>query len=472
MRRRHPSALELGAWFDRESCEHVGPHLAECNRCRGAIHRLRRVRAALRGQPSPPPLPALLGLKGARRWQPAVPSLAILIVLGLATAVLLPVERIGNGSRSYEAQSEGPASPAGSGQPAQPGEAASGGEATLSQPSPPVAPSRNHSTLPPKKNARRALRLGVAVPTTGSSAEEGTEVLDAVRRAIAGANAAGGVGGRPVEMVALPAETADPAALPAELDALVGGFGISPVAGVSWLLPADPAIEGTDVIPAELSPRAVGARLGADLDSRKFIGAVGVVVGEGPDAALADGLGSQFPIFKVRAAPDTSCESELLALRRAEVVALAVAGPPDLAGRCAYAAIGAGWHPPGGLLLAPSAAYARLNLLAAVQGARTVLGLPWPTSQNPGSVRFQVALLGSRSYRALVSFAAAELAVQMARSKGSVSAESARSGGSWRSDLLELEGAVNRGAVVVVAGPDGWMPLPLPTNKPSTLPVG
>ena len=91
------------------------------------------------------------------------------------------------------------------------------------------------------------------------------------------------------------------------------------------------------------------------------------------------------------------------------------------------------------------------------QGARTVLGLPWPLSDSPGVKRFRAAVPNSASYRALESFAAAELAVKVARASGGRNisvADVAR--GTWKTDLLDFQGTTNNAAGVVVLGNRGW----------------
>jgi len=105
---------------------------------------------------------------------------------------------------------------------------------------------------------------------------------------------------------------------------------------------------------------------------------------------------------------------------------------------------------------APSAAYRDTSEASAVPGATTVLGLPWPTSAAPGSARFRAVVPGVSSYRAMVSFAATELAVAVARAAGSVT-PAAVAGGTWRSDLFDYTGTANAGAQSVVTSPVGWV---------------
>jgi hypothetical protein len=88
-------------------------------------------------------------------------------------------------------------------------------------------------------------------------------------------------------------------------------------------------------------------------------------------------------------------------------------------------------------------------------GARTVLGLPWPTSTAPGAARFR-ANTSSLSYRALVSYAATELAIDVARQQGGVSLQSIADG-LWRNDLIDLSGLTSRVNTLVVAFLGTWL---------------
>ncbi len=316
---------------------------------------------------------------------------------------------------------------------------------------------------------RTVLRLGLVVPTRGAAAAEGAEVARTVRRRVGAANAAGGVGGSPVELVVAAAE--DPAAvaaLPRRVSVLVGGFGAAPPTGVPWLFPADPSVGGPGVVSAEASPEVAGQRVGALLQGQRLGGPVGVVVGSGAESALAAGLASKVSTTTAAAGSDTSCVSEVVALRRSGAVALAVAGPPDLAARCLRAAAQTLWSPPLGTIVAPSAAYAGLDAVSEARGTRTVLGLPWPTAPGGGPARFRAAG-GTRSYRALVSFAATELAIEVARQKGPVSV-AAMAADTWRSDLFVVEGN-SIGLVPVVIGTDGWVPAPELGTAPPLPPV-
>ena len=172
---------------------------------------------------------------------------------------------------------------------------------------------------------------------------------------------------------------------------------------------------------------------------------------------MGAGLASKVPTSTVTAAADSTCAAEVASLRGGGAVALAVAGPRELAVRCLRAAARAGWQPPYGTIVAPSSAYARLEAVPEAQGARTMLGLPWPTSSAVGAARFR-SIASSRSYRALVSFAATEVALDVARQHGTVSLP-AVGRGTWRSDLVELGGTAVRARPAVV-GAQGWAAAP------------
>ena len=87
--------------------------------------------------------------------------------------------------------------------------------------------------------------------------------------------------------------------------------------------------------------------------------------------------------------------------------------------------------------------------------ARTVLGVPWPMSTSSGAIRYRSEVPGALSYRAIVSFAAAESAVDIARGANGLSA-SAISAASLESDLLPLDHGRNTGASVVAAVDGRW----------------
>jgi hypothetical protein len=285
------------------------------------------------------------------------------------------------------------------------------------------------------------LRLGVPVPTRGSLAGEGAEVLRAVRAVVERSNETGGVGGRRVEVVAVPTDDAAARAdALSRVQALVGGFAIEAPSGMPWIMPADVGPTGPDVAAAELAAEQAGAALAADLVARGTRGTVAAVMTPGPDAGLVTGLAKSLLVHSVEAGHKTSCDQEMAALRKRDVVALALAVPPDLARRCAGAAARIGWRPAGGLLLAPSAVYAHLERDLVTQGARSAVALTTPDADDSGSSRFRRSAPGCDSYRSLVSFAAAELALGAAGASNGALTMTGLRDKRWRSDLYDVEG--------------------------------
>jgi hypothetical protein len=331
-------------------------------------------------------------------------------------------------------------------------------------------PSSTAAPLPP-------FRMAVIVPTTGVFARESADIVKAVVAAATEANANGGVAGRKVEVVPVAANDAKTlGALSSHADVVVGGDANADAASMPWLLPADPGVTGDNVVPVEVDAHDAGTRLAQDLAARGISGKIGVVKGDGAEASLADGINdgvgkdSQVVTLTAGATPEPSssttthdttapapCSAEVAALKAQSAVAMAVAGSPVLAAQCIQAAEKAQWHPAGGVLLAPSAAYWHIDIIGGAIGARTVLGADWPTADTPGAARFRAAVPGSTSYRALESYAAATFAVDVARHDGghNPSVDDVRHG-TWKSDLYDFHGTANQKVAVVVLTPTGW----------------
>jgi hypothetical protein len=499
MQRRHPSPLELGAYFDGEHIEGVSEHLTRCRKCRESLEELRGVRSAVRGE-----LDLTDGsAKRRARWTVALIPVAASVALLLAVSAPpggLPVTRVENADDAALAPASAPdfevpvdsgdvtstsvpAVGAHTGSAATPAAGARAGSAKSSNgrdeatniatsavdagadplpaagaPTSKSAAGRSATaaaaapagrTVPPPTGP---LRLGVPVPTRGPSAGEGGEVLRAVKAVVDRANQRGGVAGRRVTVVAIPTDNEDARAdALAKVDALVGGFAIDAPAGMPWIMPADVGPTGPDVAAGELAAERAGAALGADLAARSSDGGtVGVVVVTGgPDAGLATGLARSRPVHTVDAGSNTSCDQEMIALRKRDVAALALAVPPDLARRCAAAAARMGWRPAGGLLLAPSAVYAHLERDLVTQGARTAVALSTPNANDAGPSRFRRSAPGCDSYRSLVSFAAAELALGAASATNGVLSLSSVKDRRWRSDLYDVDGGEHTTAHVL-----------------------
>lgn len=459
--RGHPRKMELGAWFDGEGSDRVGSHVMRCDRCQRHVDELSRLRSWLRAQPF-----VAMG-ESAEAESPSRGRRPVLVVAALVASFLVVAERSDGPSPLSTAAPSTTAAPAASSTTtAVPSDAVEsvpeiGDLVAPSLPSASAAPAADSVAAQAIARAKQPsaatpLRLGLIVPTAGVMAAEGAEVADVVRQRVSAANAAGGVAGLPVELAVAPAEDAEAVAdLVERVDVLVGGFGANAPPDTPWLLPADPSIAGPSVVPAEMTSRLAGTQLGSVLRRQGITGPVGVVVGSGPDSALASGLAAKTVTTTVAADEAGTCIPEVSALRRSGAVALAVAGSPDLAAKCMRAALRVMWLPPFGTILAPSAAYAGLHALPEALGARTVLGLPWPTSNAPGAARFR-ATTQSTSYRALVSYAATELAIDVARQKGGVSLDTVETG-AWRSDLFDLIGLNSRANTLVVAFLGTWL---------------
>jgi ABC-type branched-subunit amino acid transport system substrate-binding protein len=460
MMRRHPSPVDLATWFDGEGVDSVGWHVASCGRCRRKVDRFELVRSAVRGDPLPIlPAPRM----------PLVPVAAgLAVVLVAAVAIIgqsITTQRVAGAPSVFAHRAESPHAQVHRDTHVQIRTGAPRTTVPVTTRTPgkhaaprvvapePLQPTQTQSSMP-RSPSVPAITLGVLIPTTGPLAPEGRAVLTAVRTVADDANTTGGIHGAPIRIVAVPAEHPDRAPSMG-VRFLVGGFGADAPQGVSWLVPADADMHGSSVLAGELDPAEAGAELGQDLVDRKIDGPVGIVVGDGPDARFANGLASVVDVQRVAAHGESSCSRQVLDLRLAGVSALAVAGPPELQAKCASALSEQAWWPRGGILLPPSSAYAHLERLPFSDGARTVLGFPWPTDSDSGAAWFRQEVPRSTSYRSLVSFAAAELAVKILRSQPRGSSTDAAAG-SWISPLFRFEHGANVGARVVVAFQGGW----------------
>src|SRR5205085_6312412 len=106
-RRRHPSPMELGAFFDGEMIEGVGEHVARCRKCRESLEELHGVRSAVRGE-----LDLTDGSARRRaRWTVALIPVAAAIALLVAVAAPpggLPVTRVENADQAALAPAAAP----------------------------------------------------------------------------------------------------------------------------------------------------------------------------------------------------------------------------------------------------------------------------------------------------------------------------------------------------------------------------
>lgn len=449
------------AWYDGE--QHDGAvtgHIARCARCADLVLKMAAVDAAVRGAPTPSPAatrPAASHL--VRRAAPAVAVAAAIVTILAATvpgagsprsivaSALHSIEGSSAPSRAATAPAPRPvpttaALPAAG--PRNPS-ASPGISPAHPQPTPTVAP-----VLP-----GGALLLATVVPMAGPDSPSGAEVSRAVRAAVAQANATGGVNGRPVQLQVIPADAVASRDL-SGTTAFVGGFGATLPPTIPWLLPSDPDVSGPSVVAADPTPAAAGAALGSSVAQRDPAAVVGVIraAGDAPEGALADGLATTTHAIAVTADPESPCWDELWSLRTQRATALAVAGPAGLVARCLNAAADQGWRPRDGVLVPPSAAYAGLANFPSATGSQTMLGLPWPTSDQSGARQFR-SVTGSTSYPAEVAYAAAQLAIQVARSQGTLTMAQL-SDRSWSTALYQYAGSTNSGAQIVTAGAGAW----------------
>ncbi len=472
--------MELEAWFDGEApvddpSDELSWHAANCAKCFRHLETLSNLRVAVRGSlgAATPADASVLDLATLRaepawhRWSRPIVAVAaaLLVIAAVVGASQIHLHsRLASDRSAASGRTSSSKGSTGSGSATKSSAtSATSGSATQSRGSSSssgtASGSTGHTTVGPGSPTAGALTLAVIVPTVGTDAAEGTEVADAVRQAVAAANASGGVDGVPVQLTVVPAEdSAAIAALPGHVTAVVGGFGADPPASVPWLLPADPYASGANVVAAELSPAEAGARLGQELVQQGDTGTVGVVVGTGPDAALESGLAQEVPVSTVTAPSTGACLPALATLQAQGVDAVAVAGPPTLAASCVAALSTLLWAPAAGVLLAPSAAYDGVTSAGIVPGAAlfTVLGLPWPGSSSPGAALFRSVVPGDSSYQALVSFAAVEMAVQVARSVGVLTLHGLAAG-TWQNSLYNFAGADNVGAQVVEQSAGNWV---------------
>jgi hypothetical protein len=440
----HPSRRALVVWFDGHDDDVTAEHVAECQLCQREVQRLR-------------PIWEGRWVRGRTRLPLLRPAVASVLVIALLTS-------LGLATRRPTAPDLGPLL---TGVRSDRGAAASFTQGTPSQQirtaQTSAARQRLNTATPPLNTPvvqavapLTSLSLGVLVPRTGPFSSEGDEVVRAVREAVAEANADAAKPAFEVTVqVVYPEDEGALTDLSRRIDALVGGFGEVSIPGISWLLPADPDVTGPNVVAGEMSARAAGVRLGADLVARDFSGIVGVIQDDGPEASLADGLSTRVQTEVVKASEGTSCDQQILTLRNSGVTALALAMSPESVAACVKAAQRVAFRPDGGLLVPPSAAYEHLPLFSSTLGIRTVLGFPWPGSADSGAADFDSSVRGSRSYRALISFAAARLAIQVAQSRRSISYSSINAG-DWRGDLYWLDRGVNRNAKVVELEGNSW----------------
>ncbi|HLX88971.1 MAG TPA: hypothetical protein VKR22_11020, partial [Acidimicrobiales bacterium] len=232
--RRHPSRMQLQRWFDGEAPDSLDGHLASCPQCLGYLDSLSRIRLAVRsGLGTEAAAAPEAGVAEARtRRHVSAPVLVALPVLLLLAAALVPVlagvarahgsapkaSALGSHQRQVapttaSAAPDDPQDPSADVPKSRSGEglALFGLSATKTSAGtrPGVASTPDDGTgHGPLTPAIAPLRLAVVVPTEGAASADGAEITQAAQKALAEANASGGVAGVPVQLDTVAAEDA------------------------------------------------------------------------------------------------------------------------------------------------------------------------------------------------------------------------------------------------------------------------
>jgi hypothetical protein len=310
----------------------------------------------------------------------------------------------------------------------------------------------------------KALRIGVPVPDgVRAESDDALQVIRAVRAAVDAANANGGVAARPVTLDIVDAATV---ATGAPYDVLVGGIASTAATGEvivpgdkPWILPADPRVSGSSVLVAEPDAADAGRAVSATL----------TIAPTAPIAVLDDsGASSAFgrqvaltrrgPVATVAVPVGQTCDSSISSARKQQSAALVFALEDAQLRRCLDALARAAWMPSGGVLLPSYAAFSAPDVPFGVRGA-AALPLPWSSWNDPGVTRFRTVSGGATSYRALVSFAATELAIAIARENAGHVDLSRVASHPWRSDLFSFDGTRNIGLRPAQRTLGGWSPI-------------
>ena len=471
---RHPSERALMALHDGEVAEpeasRLRSHADSCARCRAWLSDLDRVGAVARGEVVPVVTPVL-----ARR---TLPPVAVRTIPALAASIAVVVGLVATDAsddRSQEVATAGSVPgiatppPAGAsdvrGATGGPGGAAASGDAAGAgtAPSQPNAasPAPNDAGVvaPPgggvaatDPDAEEPLRLGVLVPADdpGSAA-----VVKAVRAAAAATDPA-------AEVVV--GDTADPDSVDLlarrGVRALVGGYGAPPTLhsravslGLPWFGPTDVTDVAGSVLPFEVPHRTAGSLLATFAEAAGADRAF-ALVGSSPERRLADGVGDVLPTDRAVVPAKSDCKSDLPhGAAGADVVVLAL----DPAGVSACLAAFGGSAPGPLMVLIPSTA---VDAVTGSSGAPVVVATGAPLADDrddAGAARFR-RVTGVTSYRALVSFAATEVALHALASDPDEPLDAFRKGGAYRTDLVHLDPStdpVTRGVAVREVGTGG-----------------
>lgn len=466
--RRHPRRLELMALHDGEltvgRAAEVEAHAQECARCRRWLADLDYVGAFVRGEVIPTDMPT-------PRWRPApvfarlVPALAAVAAIALGMTLTEAPEPGGEnvdvaatGNVENVPLPEVPASPS----------TPDRGPAPDDSPSQPAPsdPVRERpedvdpgNTTPPRSSQPSAgddpagngdspqpIKLAVGVPQ--GQAGPGEAVVHAVATVLAEANQSGGIDGARLDLVVV--DSNDPemseALREAGVSALVGGYAgtgagyASPdETPIPWIAPADvaPSPVSDSVLMVEVDHETAGRMLGRYLGGDETTKAkVAAIAAPSPEAALVAGLSDEITVEHIPLS-SSSCAPELETAAQSGADALALALPPSDVSRCLSFLTGA--YPIREVVVPTTAVDSARAQTPQGLGLAAVLGAPTPDDDGPGATRFREATGIGDDYRALVSFAGAELAVELLGNDLSDPLGAFFAGDVYRSDLLTLD---------------------------------
>lgn len=439
--------------------DQVASHAATCDRCRAWLTDMGAVGAVVRGDvvPTFTPAPA---------WQPGpvvsrlIPALAAVVAVALGLVVAQPPgdrEQVAVGDRTSIERVVLPSVP-------RPPDATvtSGSDATTSsggpsedtgaESTPPTTPAAGGVAA--TEPASGPVVVGVLVP--GGQTGPAEPVVRSVAVALAEGNAGGGVGGARLEL--LVGDANDPNAAPAlgerGVKAVIGGYGATGqtwqavgARGIPWFAPADvPPTPPATVVAVEVNHVTAGEMLAESLVGRGHH-RVAAIVGKGGERRLAEGMHGTLQVDTLQIDTGAPCRPALDAagVNGADVLALAL--EPVGVVRCLEAL-----HPefPIRQIVIPSTAVDdALVRLPEGFGLAATLGAPGPDDAGKGPTRFRSVTGIQRNYRAMVSYAAAELAVTALRNNPEDPFKGFASGGVYRSDLLTLNPSASPNNVAV-----------------------
>lgn len=476
MLRRHPSRVTLMALYDGElagpEAQAVAEHADGCPRCGHWLEQLGVVGAVVRGDVVPavaPPRARRPGPLAVRALAAASAVAAVALGFALNEPGGRDAQRVAadRGTVTTVAPAASPSTPPRGAPGPGPGDRPG---ATTTTGRPAGAPSQ--VAAPPAPSAPSPtgeIALGVLVP--GGQAGPGERIVHAVAAELAQANAAGGAGGRSLRLVV--GDANDPSALDTLVAqgavALVGGVPTSPdtygraaARQLPWLAPAGvTGLRSPWLVPVEL-PFDVAGRVLALRAKQEGRRRVLVIRASAPEQAFGDGVAQVFgTATRSVVLRSANCLAELQETGTAampDLVALAL--PPEAVGPCVEAMASF----PAEVLVPVTSAEVVPSRAHGMARVRTLLGAPPPDDPaNAGAARFRLVTGVADDYRALVSFAAVDMAVEALRRDPGDVMGGLRSVGVYRSDLLTIDlrdWPMNKAPRPVELRGGRWVPAP------------